>query len=168
MDCRRQHTREHTNHILKKLGPSIESKFFLLWDSSIKNWTTKPPTTEKLLYNLYYCKRPHFISFHFLLTQTHRHRHAPTRLQLQLRNMQFHTPFTVTKRPWTHQMLPQCSTDWPEARGVTHHWVSPWPHDCMRITVCLNLHYLSVTVNLRELHVYLSLSSITPTLPGWH
>lgn len=62
-------------------------------------------------------------SFHFifLLTQTLRHRHAPTRLQLQLCNMQFHTQFTVTKRPWTHQMLPQCSPDRPEAGGVTHH-----------------------------------------------
>lgn len=56
---------EHENHIQKELGPRIQSKFFLLWDSNIKNLTTKPPTTEKLLYNLYYCKRPHFISFHF-------------------------------------------------------------------------------------------------------
>lgn len=119
--------------------------------AALLNRTTDPPTTEKLLYNLYYCKRPHFISFQFLLTQTHRHRRAPARLQLQLRNMQFHTPFTVTKRPWTHQMPPQCSTDRPEAWGVTHHWVSPWPHDCVKDhRVCLDLHYLSENVNLRE------------------
>lgn len=162
----RQHTWtrcEHVNHIQKELRPKIKSKFLLLWDSTIKNSTTKPPTTEKLLCNLYYCKRPHFTSF--LLTQTHRHRHAPTRLQLQLCNMQFHTQFTVTKRPWTHQMLPQCSTDRPEAGGghapLSQHMTS-WLH--LDHWVCLDLHDLSVTVNLRELS--LSVCSIAPTLPG--
>lgn len=68
VNCVRQGTWtrcEHTNHIKKDIKPGIKSKFFSLWDGNIKNSTAKPPSTEKLLYNLYYCKRPHFILFHF-------------------------------------------------------------------------------------------------------
>lgn len=125
------------SHIQKKLGQVICSKVFFLLDSDIKNSTTEPPTAEKLLYNLYYCKRPHFISFHFYW---HRRtdRDAPTRLQLQLCNMQFHTQFTVTKSPWTHQMLPQCSTDRPEAGGGGS-CTTEWAHDLMTTLGSLSL-----------------------------
>lgn len=86
----------------------------------------QPPPSEKLLYNLVYCKRAHFIWF-FLDIVRLGCGNVATRLQIQLCNMQFHTQFAVTKRPWTHQMLPQCSADRPTAGGVTHYWVGPGP-----------------------------------------
>lgn len=147
IDCGRQHTWkrcEHANCIQKELGPGIEPKFFLMWHSNIKNWTTKPPTIKNCCIISFTVKD--LISIHFYW---HRRRHAPTRLQLQLCNMQFHTPFTVTEWPWTNRLPPQCSTDWPEAGGVTHHWVSLWPHDCIRITDSAST-CISRAVNLWE------------------
>lgn len=96
---------------------------------NIASTSTEPLTTESALQFILLWKT----SVHFLFYR-HRDRHAPTRLQLQLCNMQFHTPFTVTKRPRTHQMLPQCTTGRPKAGGVTHHWVSLWPHDYVMFT----------------------------------